>query len=256
MQPPALELPSATPSFFAGSCWKLSDISALNPSLSIAFFVRSTRQLKDLTSALRHIEKSDQYAMLQVVDDSRGRPRDCYAFSEDDEGDHLLLEEPEEKVEEEVEVYDEESRSEEGVSGEGAEQMSSCSKDTSMEATVEKELLGTQSTSSPRLTPSLAGSGSEKNHREQDRALKAPVRQEPTVLAQGEEGEGEVNGAERSGEALEQDSHGCKGRRQSDGRMAESDSVTSNRRLGLGGEPCSDGGPETKESTSAESQAL
>ncbi|PFH35993.1 hypothetical protein BESB_056440 [Besnoitia besnoiti] len=74
IQPPALQLPSATPSFFAGSCWKLSDVTALNPSLAVAFFVRSSKQLFDLAAALKNIELADHFSMLQVVERRPSRP--------------------------------------------------------------------------------------------------------------------------------------------------------------------------------------
>ncbi|KEP63437.1 UNVERIFIED_CONTAM: autophagy-related cysteine peptidase atg4, putative [Hammondia hammondi] len=72
IQPPALQLPAATPSFFAGSCWKVSDVAALNPSLAVAFFVRSERQLSGLAAALKKLEEADAFSMLQVVE--RRRP--------------------------------------------------------------------------------------------------------------------------------------------------------------------------------------
>ncbi|EPT29921.1 autophagy-related cysteine peptidase atg4, putative [Toxoplasma gondii ME49] len=89
IQPPALQLPAATPSFFAGSCWKVSDVAALNPSLAVAFFVRNERQLLGLAAALKKLEEVDSFSMLQVVE--RRRP-----FSPLDLDDVLQMEEVEE----------------------------------------------------------------------------------------------------------------------------------------------------------------
>ncbi|CBZ51355.1 conserved hypothetical protein [Neospora caninum Liverpool] len=100
IQPPALQLPSATPSFFAGSCWKIADVAALNPSLSVAFFVRSGSQLAGLMAALKQIETTDPYSMLQVVA-RRPSPSSLEVLDGDDDA-FLPLAEAEEPVEEDV----------------------------------------------------------------------------------------------------------------------------------------------------------
>ncbi|PHJ24979.1 autophagy-related cysteine peptidase atg4 [Cystoisospora suis] len=245
IQPPALELPSAIPSFFAGSCWKLADISALNPSLSIAFFVRSTRQLRELASALRHIEKADQYAMLQVVDDSRGRRRDCYAFSEDD--DHLLLQETDEEVGSEVQAADEGPRTEEQGYEEASEQTELPFKDNSVKAVTAKELGGPDT----QFNSSLEGTGNEKSEGKQEGELKNVVSGDVE-----ESGEREPGEAKQLEETTEQRPDSFKERKQSDEIMTENSLGMANHQSSLGGELCSDERRETKESTSAESEDI
>lgn len=245
VQPPALELPSAIPSFFAGSCWKLADISALNPSLSIAFFVRSTRQLRELASALRHIEKADQYAMLQVVDDSRGRRRDCYALSEDD--DHLLLQETDEEAGSEAQAGDEGPQTDEQGCSEASGQTDMASKDNSVKALRGKELGGPDT----EFSSSLEETGNEESEGEQERELKSVVSRDV-----GESGERETGEAKQLEETNEQRLDSFKERRQSDENMPENSPGMANHQSALGGELCSDEGPETKESTSAESEDI